>query len=1234
MNKNLVPKAVFILILIVVAAWTLFPPSKTLKPGIDLAGGTSLIYAINTEGLSADGKRGLAQKMITVLRRRIDPQNIQNLIWRPLGDTRFEIQMPLASKETQDRRTDYETALNDLLARNANAATIMRSLQQPSQQRTETFQKIAKDDPNRLEILQKLASAYDERQATQQKRDNLNAKLKDIEKKISEAGLKLDRIQENRRDWVKLDDEKLKTTLKDFLGSEEHLGLLTDYVKTHAELTATLSQLTDESGLNDRYDAAKRDLDRLNLTQDQINYMLELPAKAPRRAERIAQYKAEFPDREAQIDNVIAAFDNYREFQGRLDDPSDLKRMLKGAGILEFRILPTQDRTELSAPEMERYTQALTEKGPKYASDNEYKWFEIENMEDWHNPYSVVGKFGDKFYVLASNRPGERMLHDSTGRDWRLDNSYPTTDDMGRRAIGFHLDVRGGNLFYDITRKNGGRPLAILLDDIAISAPQINPEHPIQQSGIIMGSFTQTQVSDMVNKLNAGSLPARLIDQPISERVIGPSIGADNLAKGIKAGLIGVIGVVTLMAGYYLIGGMIADVALLMNVLFTLALMVLLRATFTLSGIAGTILTIGMSVDANVLIFEAIREQQEQGKSLFLAIREGYKGAFTTILDSNLTTIAAAAILYYVGTEDLKGFAIVLMLGLASSMFTAVFVTRVILDFLVSKRILKDRLLMLHLIRVPKIDWMAKRKYFFVLSGICIVGGLTIFLARDKSKYGIEFTGGTSVQINLKPEVSLTRQDVEDRMVQMAKDLKNSDMEAVTVYSVGAPLPGKQGPKGEKMYDQYEISTPAANRLLTNVSFGEGGSQTADIVRAAILKTEAQQRRGLGDFEVTAGANRSFEVVTSTVNPVMVQNMLKASFPDAQVSDPKVDEVVPNAIRKAFEGQLEIQQNLQPTITATDKITNATIETYPELADYIGGVKMNVTLSRPALPQEIDQRLKDLRFRADTQDLAWYPYQLLDAGMKPLLETTQPVTAFTYVSTQPEAGLRTLTDDEWNQFVKNEKTRVVQAAERETSLPRVTQIDPFVGAEAKTKALIAIVLSLVAMFIYIAVRWQLDWRYGFGGVITLFHDTCVSVGLVSASVYLAATPIGQALLISGFKIDLVMIAAFLTLLGYSINDTIVVYDRIRTVSRRRGGTRELFVTPEIINDSINLTMSRTLLTGTTTLLVVAVLYIFGGPGLRGFNFCILTGIVIGTYSSIAISAPVLLMFSHAKAKGA
>ncbi len=1213
MNKNLLPKSVFIIILVVLAIYALYPPSKTLKPGIDLAGGTSMIYAIDTEGLGAAEKRGLAQKMIDILRKRIDPANIQNLVWRPMGDTRFEIQMPLASKETQEHRKNYETALNDLLARNVNAATIMRSLQQPPEERTRTFQKIMENDPNRLKILENLATVHDERQAAQKQRDELYAKVTEIEKKISEAGLKLDRIQANRRDWVKLDNEKLKAALKDFLGSEDQVGLLTDYIKTNVELTNTLSKLTDESGLNDRYEAAKQQLDKLNLTQEQISYMLELPVNSPRREERITQYKAEFPDRAAQIDAAIAAFDRYREFQGRLDDPSDLKRMLKGAGILEFRILPTTDRTELSGAEIERYMQLLAEKGPKTASDNNYRWFQIEKMEDWHTQGSIVGQFGDKFYTLASNRSGEKMLHDATGHDWRLDNSYPTNDEMGKRAIGFHLDVKGGNLFYNITSKNGGRPLAILLDDIAISAPQINPEHPIGQSGIIMGSFTQTQVNDMVNKLNAGSLPARLIEQPISERVIGPSIGADNLRKGIQSGMIGLALVISFMIVYYFIGGSIADVALLLNILFTLAIMAGIRSTFTLPGIAGFILTIGMSVDANVLIFERIREEQERGAGIATAIKNGYQRAFSAIFDSNLTTILTAAILYYVASEDVKGFAIVLMLGIAASMFTAIYVTRVIFDILVSKRILKDHLMMLRLIRTPNIDWMGLRPVFFTISAVLVFGGVILFLLRDQSKYDIELTGGTSIQINLKPDVSLTRQDVEDRIVQIAKEAGNADLQSVSVYSVGV----LKNPDVKDVYDEYEITTPAANTLETTVTFPEGATETADAVRAAIQKVQAKEAQDLGDIKVTASGGRAFLVTGTRVNPTGAQMVLKSAFPNADVSESSVDEVVSNAVRKAFEGQLEIQQNLQPTITSTEKITSATIEKYPELADYIGGVKMDVSLARAASRDEIDQRLRQLRFRPDTQDLASYPYQVFGSDLKPV-EFGQPVNAITFVSAQPEAGLRELSADEWTQFVDNEKTRVVQATEHETSLPRVTQIDPFIGAEARTRAIISIVLALAAIVAYIWVRFG-TLRFGLAAIIALFHDVSVALGAIAVSAFLAKTIIGQALLIGDFRINGTVIAAILTLLGYSLNDTIVVFDRIRE------NRRKVQLTAQSVTSSINQTLSRTLITGVTTMMVVLVMYIFGGPGLRGFNFVIFLGLVVGTYSSIAIAAPLLLV---------
>jgi SecD/SecF fusion protein len=599
-----------------------------------------------------------------------------------------------------------------------------------------------------------------------------------------------------------------------------------------------------------------------------------------------------------------------------------------------------------------------------------------------------------------------------------------------------------------------------------------------------------------------------------------------------------------------------------------------------------------------------------KGSSLRVAIKNGYEKAFSAIFDSNITTIITAAILYWVGSEDIKGFAIVLMLGLTSSLFTALTVTRAIFELLLNKRIIKDHLVMLHLIRVPKINWMGLRPIFFTLSAVLTVGGVIIFLTRDNTKnnkYDIEFTGGTSVQINLKDDVSLTRENVEDSLHKVGADEGSRGLATASVYSIGTS--GKE----------YEITTTETNKTKATISFPQMG-QTVETVTSAIEKVMESKSGRLGNLVVTANSENpaAFTVATSQLNTFLVEDILRTVFPDANISAPKVDEIVNNAILTAFADKLKIQQNLTPKIASQEKITEQLIESYPELADFLGGVKIACEIERSATAEEINQRINDLRFKPDMRNLYWYSYKILNSDLTSI-EPNQPVKSFAYVSVHPEAAFRQLTEDEWTRFVENESTKVLTATKMETSLPRVTQIDPSVGQMAKTRALVAIVLSLIAMLIYIWVRFG-DLRFGFGAVITLFHDTCVTVGMVSACTYIAATTIGQKLLIGDFKIDLAMIAAFLTLLGYSINDTIVVYDRIRE-NRRKGN----ILTPQIINNSINETLSRTLLTGTTTLLVLLVMYIFGGKGLRGFNFAMLFGIVEGTYSSIAISAPVLLL---------
>ncbi len=1210
MGKNLVWKFALIAVLVIVAVWTLYPPTKTLKPGIDLAGGTSLVYEIDTYGLSKAETDKLAERMITVLRRRIDPANIANLIWRPLGDTRFEIQMPLATAKAREKRNNYEKALDSVLEENISHAAVMRSLQKPAEQRAKDFEGFAKNSPDRLKILNDLAKIYDEYKELQSKRDTFYAELRAKESALSSAGINVEQVKLRIGDWLKLNSGQLAESLKQFLGSENNLEAITKYVQTYAEWSKVVEQLTvPDTGKTIQYKNAIRTIDKLNLTIDQVESCLELPIKSVARKEAIAKLKTDFHDRADRIDKLVAVFDEYLPDKGRLDDPKDLQRMLKGSGKLEFRILPTAGQPEVNTDEMNTYVAALKEKGPKYASDDKFIWCEIEKMDEWKLTTAIISQFGDKFYVLASNKENEKMLHSGEKqKSWRLESSRPSQDEMGRRAIAFALDEKGGRLFSNVTGKNIGRPLCILLDDLAISAPEVQSR--IRRDGIITGSFTETEQGDMVNKLNAGSLPARLVEQPISVRTIGPSIGADNRDQGITAGLIGLVGVISCMAIYYMIGGAIADTALLMNLLFTLAIMALLNATFTLPGIAGTILTIGMSVDANVLIFERIREEQERGSSLGIAIKNGYQKAFSAIFDSNITTILTAAILYWVGSEEIKGFAIVLMLGLGSSMFTALFVTRAIFDFLLKKRLIKDRLIMLHLIRKPNINWMSLRPTFFVLSGIMTIGGLVIFFTRDNTKnnkYDIEFTGGTSVQITLKDDVSLTRSDVEQRIRKVAEEMKNPALGGASVYSIG---------KAEK---QYEINTTETNKTTAAISFPQAPGKDIRALSEAIGTVGDKLGRKLTNLSVSADPNNpaKFTIATSQLSQPLVKEVLKTAFPEADVTEPKTDEVVTGAILKAFANELKIQQSLQPKITSQEKITEQHIERSPELADFLGGVKITCELGRATTTEELDQRIRDLRFKPDMQALNWYSYKLVEADLSPM-EPNRAVKSFVYVASLPEAGFREISEEEWTQFVENETTKVVVGASSETSLPQVRQFDSTVSGEAKTRALLAIILSLAAMLVYIWVRFG-NLRYGIGAVITLAHDTSVTLGAVTGCTYIAATAIGQKLLIGDFKIDLAMIAAFLTLLGYSINDTIVVYDRIREKYKKGQ------LSAQVITNSINETLSRTLLTGVTTFLVVFVMYVFGGKGLRGFNFAMLFGIVIGTYSSIAISAPILLV---------
>lgn len=265
-----------------------------------------------------------------------------------------------------------------------------------------------------------------------------------------------------------------------------------------------------------------------------------------------------------------------------------------------------------------------------------------------------------------------------------LEGAVAATDpQFGRPVVNFELNRRGGRTFGRETGRNIGKQMAIVLDEQVFTAPVIRGQ--ISRSGQIeMGQATLEEAADLALVLRAGALPAPL--RVVEERSVGPSLGQDSVNKGFTAGLIGLAAVVVIMIGYYRLAGLFAVIALSLYSLYTLGALAALDAVLTFPGIAGFVLSIGMSVDANVLIFERIREELEAGRSVRPAVSEGFRQALSAIVDSNITTLLTAAILYYAGTGPIQGFAITLGLGIVISMFTAIFVTRTLFTLYLERR--------------------------------------------------------------------------------------------------------------------------------------------------------------------------------------------------------------------------------------------------------------------------------------------------------------------------------------------------------------------------------------------------------------------------------------------------------------------------------------------------------------------------------------------------------------------
>lgn len=567
-----------------------------------------------------------------------------------------------------------------------------------------------------------------------------------------------------------------------------------------------------------------------------------------------------------------------------------------------------------------------------------------------------------------------------------LESAWVYFDPMSNRPeVMLDFDSKGEEIFTRVTGQNVGEHMAIVMNDQVYTAPRIQDRIRSDKASIT-GIDSYDEAKQIAVVLRAGALPAPM--EVAQSRVVGPSLGQDSIRYGLYSGLVGSIFALVFMVFYYAGAGLIADFAVLLNIFYLIAGMAMFKATLTLPGIAGIFLTIGMATDANVLIFERLREElrSKRSKTLQLVLDKGYSRAFMTIFDSNLTTLITALVLFQFGTGPIKGFAVTLSLGILISMFTAVFVCRVIQDIIVMRGAKQLSLGTIRLFYDTHYDFFRNANAMMGATwGIGLVG-MMLLIFNWGNLQGIDFAGGDEVLVKFEKPIPV--QDVRD-------GLSREGMNDVTIQQV----------LGEE------------NQVLIRVRGG---------------------------------------VVES---PEALAGVVKQAIPDN-------------------------------------------------------------------------------------------PFQVISSE----------------------------------------------------------SVGAKVGSELLFKGINCLIFSSIGLLIYITIRFE--FRFAVASVIALFHDLFFTLGLIA---------------ISGTEFNLPIVAALLTVLGYSINDTIVVFDRVR-----ENYTSAVLNFRETVNTSINQTLSRTIITGGSTLMVLIALFLFGGPVIHDFAFVLLVGVVIGTYSSIFVASPVLLLMGPAE----
>jgi SecD/SecF fusion protein len=751
---------------------------------------------------------------------------------------------------------------------------------------------------------------------------------------------------------------------------------------------------------------------------------------------------------------------------------------------------------------------------------------------------------GFKEVLILYESDPERQI---TGKLLRRAN--PTYDSNGAPAVGFHFSQKGGYQFHLLTsdnkpRKDGTyRHLAVLLNNQVHTAPRIN--QPIGDNGIIEGNFTQKEVEALVNVLNAGALPVPIKKTPISEFTISPTLGFDVQSKGKTALWISSVAVILFMLCYYFVAGLVADFALLLNLLFIVSVMAFVQAAFTLPGLAGLVLSAGMAVDANVLIYERMREELARGASLRMAIHNGFDKAWAAIFDSNIATLISSVILYLIGTEQVKGFAVSLIIGLVMNLYTAVYVSRLVMNILERSRTIK-RVKMLSLVGVTNFDFVGKQMIASAFSIILIVAGLAAFVMRGNANYDIDFTGGASVTMQFKEqqETEFVRDNLETAFN------KNITVEELT-------------PSGFTAKGHY-FRLRVANEGATDIKQDEVLAKISSTFPEMLVKTTLSY----GD-----------------IKPIEEPKKAEGADEKPASSNP-------------FAGGHDVELTFK-----SDKGTEAEIAT--------------ATFGR-----YLQERLATLRTADGKPKYPSPESQFTLEGIRGKGMSVAEGKVKTFSAMRLHAMSAISEDD-----LKDTLASVQQTMSNTPIFDEVTTFESSVAGETKTSAAIAVVAALLAIVAYVWFRFE-NLVFGLAAVVALAHDVLVSLGCVALGAYLSRVPgVAGVLMLNDFKINMAMIAAFLTIVGYSLNDTIVIFDRLREI---RG--KNPMVTKDLINLTVNQCLGRTLLTAFTVFITVVILYVFGGEGIHGFAFCMVVGSIAGTYSTVYIASPLVLIFMrHAAA---